>query len=63
MQKQLFIRVYCEHFTNANAVDAQNFFKIYILGQVSMQKWARYLLVKNIDTYYGWLFEDNEDFE
>ena len=26
-QKQLFIKVYCEHFTNANAVDAQNFLK------------------------------------
>ena len=28
-----------------------------------MQEWARYLFVENIDTYYGWLFQDNEDFE
>ena len=36
MQKQLFIKIYCEHFTNANVIDAQNLFEVYILGQVSM---------------------------
>lgn len=46
-----------------SSVDAQIFFKKYVLEQVSMQEWAQYLFVENIDTYYGWLFKDNENFE
>ena len=43
MQKQLFIKIYlfkfyCEDFRISNAVDAQNFLNIYILGQVYMQE-------------------------
>ena len=38
------------------------FLKKYILGQVSMQEWAQYLFVENIDAYYGSLFKDNENF-
>ena len=38
MQKQLFIKFYCEDFRISNAVDAQNFLNIYILGQVYMQE-------------------------
>ena len=34
--KQLFMKKYCKHFTDQNVVDAQNFFKTSILGQVTM---------------------------
>ena len=46
-----------------SSVNAQFFLKKYVLGQVSMQVWAQYLFVENIDTYHGWLFKDNENFE
>ena len=31
--KQLFMRGYCKHFPNQKAIDAQNVFKTFILGQ------------------------------
>ena len=47
-QRQLFIKAYCKHFRDDNAANAQNFFKIYILGQLSLIEWAQYLFVKDI---------------
>ena len=47
-QRQLFVKAYCKHFRDDNAANAQNFFKIYILGQLSLIEWAQYLFVKDI---------------
>ena len=58
-QKQLFIKAYCKHFIDDKA-NAQNFFNIYILGQLLWVEWARYLFVEDIDNLFGWLFDEDE---
>ena len=59
-QKQLFIKAYCKHFIDDNEVNAQNFFNIYVLGQLLWVEWARYLFVEDIDNLFGWLFDEDE---
>ena len=59
-QKQLFIKAYCKHFIDDNEANAQNFFNIYILGQLLWVEWARYLFVEDIDNLFGWLFDEDE---
>lgn len=38
IQKPLFMKAYCK-FLNDNTIEAQNFYKHIISGQVSLQKW------------------------
>ena len=48
---KLFMKTCCKHFVNASAVGAQNFLKTFILGQVTMRAWKRYLFVEDYDNY------------
>ena len=34
----------------------------YILGQLLPAEWVRYLFGEDIDNYYGWLFDNDENF-